>query len=192
MNRKAERGAATRDRVLAIATRLFAEHGYEGTSIETVLHESGLSRGALYHHYAGKDALFEAVLEAVETEVGRRIADTVRDAVSPEQALRLGVLAWIRLAGDEVVRRIVLVDAPSVLGWEKWREVEARHAFGMLRGALRATGAVRDDHLGMYAHMLLAAINEVALLVARTGETDRAERVVDDLLGRLLAAPPSR
>ncbi|MGV9309367.1 MULTISPECIES: TetR/AcrR family transcriptional regulator [unclassified Nonomuraea] len=192
MNRKAERGAATRDRVLAIATRLFAEHGYEGTSIETVLHESGLSRGALYHHYAGKDALFEAVLEAVETEVGRRIADTVRDAVSPEQALRLGVLAWIRLAGDEVVRRIVLVDAPSVLGWEKWREVEARHAFGMLRGALRATGAVRDDHLGMYAHMLLAAINEVALLVARTGETERAERVVDDLLGRLLGAPPSR
>ncbi|MFC7105297.1 TetR/AcrR family transcriptional regulator [Nonomuraea rubra] len=78
MNLKAERGAATRERVLTIATRLFAERGYEDTSIETVLQESGLSRGALYHHYAGKEALFEAVLEATEAGVGARIVQAVR------------------------------------------------------------------------------------------------------------------
>ncbi|MFD1930007.1 MULTISPECIES: TetR/AcrR family transcriptional regulator [Nonomuraea] len=207
MNLKAERGAATRDRVLAIATRLFAEHGYDGTSIEMVLHESALSRGALYHHYAGKDALFEAVLEAVEERVGREIAEAVTradgaagaatgtagavgaGAGGAAEALRLGVLAWVRLAGDPVIQRIVLIDAPSVLGWEKWREVEARHAFGMLKGALRATGAVPGDHLDLYAHMLLAAVNEMALLVARTGKTEEAERAVEDFLARLLAGP---
>lgn len=189
MNLKAERGAATRDRVLAIATRLFAEHGYDGTSIEMVLHESALSRGALYHHYAGKDALFEAVLEAVETRVGHEIAEAVKGAADAEEALRQGARAWIRLASEQVIQRIVLIDAPSVLGWEKWREVEARHAFGMLKGALRATKAVQDDHLEVYAHMLLAAINEIALLVARTGRTEKAERAVEDFLTRLLAGP---
>src|SRR5690348_5774781 len=78
MNLKAERGAATRDRVLAIATRLFADRGYDDTSIEVVLQESGLSRGALYHHYAGKDALFEAVLEATESAIGGKIRQAVR------------------------------------------------------------------------------------------------------------------
>ncbi|MEU7895864.1 TetR/AcrR family transcriptional regulator [Nonomuraea sp. NPDC049152] len=192
MNLKAERGAATRDRVLAIATRLFAEHGYDGTSIEMVLHESALSRGALYHHYAGKDALFEAVLEAVETRVGHEIAEAVKGAADAEEALRQGARAWIRLASEQVIQRIVLIDAPSVLGWEKWREVEARHAFGMLKGALRATKAVQDDHLEVYAHMLLAAINEIALLVARTGKTEKAERAVEDFLTRLLAGAPPR
>ncbi|MEV4163265.1 TetR/AcrR family transcriptional regulator [Nonomuraea dietziae] len=186
MNLKAERGAATRDRVLGIATRLFSEHGYDGTSIEMVLHESALSRGALYHHFAGKDALFEAVFEAVETRIGREIAATVTSGASAEQALREGSLAWIRLAGDKVIQRIVLIDAPSVLGWEKWRELEARHAFGMLKRTLRATRAVREEYLEIHAHMLLAAINEIALLVARTGQTEQAERAVEDFLARLL------
>lgn len=191
MNLKAERGAATRERVVAIARRLFAEHGYEGTSIEAVLQESGLSRGALYHHYAGKDALFEAVVEAVEAEAGRAIAASVRDLRDPERALVTGCLAWIRLAGDPVVRRIVLVDAPSVLGWERWRAMEERYAFGMIKAALRATGAVPEPFLDLHAHMLLGAINESALLVARGGGAEQAEAAVHDFLRRLLRPPAS-
>ncbi|WP_113702972.1 TetR/AcrR family transcriptional regulator [Nonomuraea lactucae] len=186
MNLRAERGAATRERVVAIARRLFAEHGYEGTSIEAVLHESGLSRGALYHHYAGKDALFEAVLEAVEAEAGRAIVESVRGVTDPGQALVTGCLAWIRLAGDPVVRRIVLIDAPSVIGWERWRAMEERYAFGMLKTALQATGAVPAEFADLHAHMLLAAINESALLVAREGRQEAAEAAVADFLRRLL------
>jgi AcrR family transcriptional regulator len=186
MNLKAERGAATRDRVLAIATRLFAERGYDDTSIETVLQESGLSRGALYHHYAGKDALFEAVLEATESAIGGKIVEAVRGITDPAAALRAGALAWIRLAGDPVIKRIVLIDAPSVMGWERWRAMEERYSFGMLKAALGATGAVPAGHLDLYAHMLLAAINESALLVARGGDHAAAEAAVEEFLRRLL------
>ncbi|MER6505734.1 TetR/AcrR family transcriptional regulator [Nonomuraea sp. NPDC001636] len=186
MNLKAERGAATREKVLAIATRLFAERGYDDTSIETVLQESGLSRGALYHHYAGKDALFEAVLEATESAIGVKIAKAVRGIADPAAALLAGALAWVRLAGDPVIRRIVLIDAPAVLGWESWRAMEERYSFGMLKAALQATGAVPDDFVDLHAHMLLAAVNESALLVARGGDTATAEAAVAEFLRRVL------
>ncbi|MEV0203438.1 TetR/AcrR family transcriptional regulator [Nonomuraea sp. NPDC050691] len=190
MSLRAERGAATREKVVAIARRLFAEHGYEGTSIEAVLHESGLSRGALYHHYAGKDALFEAVLEAVESEVGRAILASVRGVDDPRQALVTGCLEWMRLAGDPVVRRIALIDAPSVLGWERWRAMEERHAFGMLKAALQASRAVPEEFTDLHAHMLLAAINESALLVARGGGPEAAEAALEDFLRRVLGPTP--
>ncbi|MEU8317672.1 helix-turn-helix domain-containing protein [Nonomuraea sp. NPDC048881] len=186
MNLKAERGAATRDKVLAIATRLFAERGYDDTSIEAVLQESGLSRGALYHHYAGKDALFEAVLEATESAIGVKIAKAVRGIADPAAALLAGALAWVRLAGDPVIRRIVLIDAPAVLGWESWRAMEERYSFGMLKAALQATGAVPDGFVDLHAHMLLAAVNESALLVARGGDTATAEAAVEEFLRRVL------
>ncbi|MFD1540246.1 TetR/AcrR family transcriptional regulator [Nonomuraea guangzhouensis] len=189
MNLKAERGAATRDQLLAIATRLFAEHGYEGTSIEAVLQESGLSRGALYHHYAGKDALFEAVLEAKEAAIGRDILKAVKGLDDPAEILRTGALAWIRLAGDPVIQRIVLIDAPSVLGWQQWRALEERYSFGSLKLALQATDAVPAEFLDLHAHMLLAAINESALLVARGGDRDTAEAAVEEFLRRLLRRP---
>ncbi|MEV1171267.1 TetR/AcrR family transcriptional regulator [Nonomuraea sp. NPDC049784] len=186
MNLKAERGAATRDRVLAIATRLFAERGYDDTSIEAVLQESGLSRGALYHHYAGKDALFEAVLEATESAIGRKIVEAVHGIADPAAALRAGVLAWISLAGDPVIKRLVLIDAPSVMGWERWRAMEERYSFGMLKAALEATGAVPAEFLDLHAHMLLAAVNESALLVARGGDHDTAVAAVEEFLRRVL------
>ncbi|WP_431923675.1 TetR/AcrR family transcriptional regulator [Nonomuraea jabiensis] len=186
MNLKAERGAATRDRVLAIATRLFADRGYDDTSIEVVLQESGLSRGALYHHYAGKDALFEAVLEATESAIGGKIRAAVRGITDPAAALRAGVLAWISLAGDPVIQRIVLIDAPAVMGWERWRAMEERYSFGMLKAALGATGAVPAEFLDLHAHMLLAAVNESALMVARGGDPTTAVAAVEEFLRRLL------
>ncbi|MBB5777977.1 TetR/AcrR family transcriptional regulator [Nonomuraea jabiensis] len=186
MNLKAERGAATRDRVLSIATRLFADRGYDDTSIEVVLQESGLSRGALYHHYAGKDALFEAVLEATESAIGGKIRQAVRGITDPAAALRAGVLAWISLAGDPVIQRIVLIDAPAVMGWERWRAMEERYSFGMLKAALGATGAVPAAFLDLHAHMLLAAVNESALMVARGGDPTTAMAAVEEFLRRLL------
>ncbi|MEU6040272.1 TetR/AcrR family transcriptional regulator [Actinomadura sp. NPDC047616] len=195
MNKKADRGRATRDRLLDIALRLFAEHGYEGTSIEAVLAETQVSRGALYHHFPGKDALFAAVLERVETGVGTEVSRAAAGAPDAVAALRAGCLAWVRLAGDPVVRRIVLLDAPAVLGWHRWREIEARHGFGMLKAALgnvAAEGRLPAERVEVFAHMLLAAMNEVALLIAvRDGDAAAiadGQAAVGELLDRLLAA----
>lgn len=195
MNKKVTRGEETRAQIVTVATRLFAERGYEGTSIEAVLHESEMSRGSLYHHFGGKQALFEAVLEAVETDTGRRTVAATREAADPMAALREGCLAWVRLAADPVVQQIVLIDAPSVLGWHRWRQVEERHAFGLLKNAVEAvaaTGRLQPDLVDTFAHMLLASINEVALLIAAAEDVDAATRTaqaaVDELLSRLLDA----
>src|ERR1039458_8911993 len=96
MNKNVERGQATRAHLVEVATRLFAAHGYDGTSIEAVLVGSGVSRGSLYHHFPGKDALFWAVMEEVGARISGPVAEAMRDAPDPVAALRAGCLAWIR------------------------------------------------------------------------------------------------
>jgi AcrR family transcriptional regulator len=192
-NKNIARGEATRAQLIAIATRLFAEHGYEGTSIEAVLREAGVSRGSLYHHFAGKEALYEAVVEDVETKVGMQTLAAAGDATGPVDALRKGFIEWIRLASDPVVQRILLIDAPSVLGWQKWRAMEERHALGLIRSVLQEIadqGDLRPELVGTLAHVLLASVNEVALLVARADDQEAAMKngadAIDELLRRLL------
>ena len=96
--KRAAQGRATRGQLIEVATRLFAEHGYDGTSIEAVLSAAGVSRGALYHHFAGKEALFEAVVSAVSEQVTVELTETVKGCVDPLDAMRTAALAWIDLA----------------------------------------------------------------------------------------------
>src|SRR5262249_3193804 len=141
MGVRVEQGQATRQQLIDVATRLFAKDGYQATSIEAVLAATGMSRGALYHHFRGKDALFEAVLEAVETDIAAGIARRAAAAKTAAAALRAGCAAWLRIAEDPVAQRIALIDAPAVLGWEKWRAGDERHAFGVLERGLAAVAA---------------------------------------------------
>jgi AcrR family transcriptional regulator len=195
-NRNVARGEATRGQLVAIATRMFAERGYEDTSIEAVLREAGVSRGSLYHHFASKEVLFEAVAEEVETSVGAQTVAAASGSAGPVEALRAGFLAWIRLAGDPVVRRILLIDGPSVLGWERWRAMEERHALGLIRAVLQLIadeGKLRPESVATLANILLASVNEVALLVARSDDREAAMQAgadaIDELLQRLFTRP---
>ncbi len=131
--KRAAQGRATRGQLIEVATRLFAEHGYEGTSIEAVLSAAGVSRGALYHHFAGKEALFEAVVSAVSEQVTVKLTETVQGCTDPLDAMRTAALAWIDLAADPVIQRVVLVDAPSVLGWDRWRAMDDGRTLGAMR-----------------------------------------------------------
>lgn len=192
-NKNIERGQATREQLIAVATRLFATRGYEGTSIDAVQQGAGVSRGSLYHHFASKDALFEAVLEDIETRVGNEVVAAAAGTADPVAGLRAGCLAWVRLAGDPVVQRILLIDAPSVLGWQRWRAMEEAHALGLMKAALQEIaddGRLPQGLVNMFAHALLASVNEVALLVARSDQPDAAMKegtdAVDALLQRLL------
>ncbi|HZS16071.1 MAG TPA: TetR/AcrR family transcriptional regulator [Candidatus Dormibacteraeota bacterium] len=194
MNLKIERGLATRRQLVATATDLFATQGYEATSIDNVLDAAGVSRGALYHHFPGKEALFEAVLESVEEQLAAHVVAAAGAAAEPRLALQSGCLAWLERLRDPVVRRIVLVDAPAVVGWQRWREIDECHWFGLLKSALaEALPPSRLDatSLDVLAHMLLAALNELAFVIARAGDPDAAAQAgraaVVDLLGRLLA-----
>jgi AcrR family transcriptional regulator len=195
MSKRIEQGQATRERLIGVATELFAERGYESTSIDAVLDQAEVSRGSLYHHFRSKQALFEAVLDAVEVRIGEATLAAAAAARNSADALRAGCLAWVQLAGDPVVRRIVLTDAPAVLGWSRWRDIEEQHALGMLKVAMQAAaseGRVRPDLADVYAHMLLATMNELALLIVRAEDRPLAQRTaeaaVGELLGHLLGA----
>ena len=198
MNQKAEKGQATRRLIVEAARGLFAAHGYAEVSIEQVLRASGVSRGALYHHFAGKEALFEAVVEATATEVATKVVARSAGARDVLVGLLAGCDAFLELAQDPAVRQIVLADAPSVLGWARWREIDARHGFGLLKASLArasAGGALPAELVEPFAHMLLASLAEVALMIARAGgdaaALERGKAAAHALLQRMLrpAAP---
>jgi AcrR family transcriptional regulator len=190
-----ERAASTRAKVVATARRLFAAHGYEGTSTEAVLEESQVSRGALYYHFANKQALFAAVLEAVEQDITAETGRAGASVADPVEALQLAFDSFLGMASRPEVRQIVLTDAHSVLGWQKWREVEERYGLGRLKGALKiisATGRIREDLVDVYAHILLASLIEVAFLTTRSADPDAAgegRRAMRELLDRLMGQP---
>jgi AcrR family transcriptional regulator len=191
--KRAAQGRATRGQLIEVATRLFAENGYEGTSIEAVLTAAGVSRGALYHHFAGKEALFEAVVSAITDRVTVELTEVISGCTDPVDAMRTGALAWIGLAADPVIQRVVLVDAPSVLGWERWRTMDNGQTLGAMKAMLQAvsdSGRLPSDLVDPFAHMILAALDEFALVVARAPDSKTAvaegRRAVEELLDRLL------
>jgi AcrR family transcriptional regulator len=193
--KRAAQGRATRGQLIEVATRLFAEHGYEGTSIEAVLSAAGVSRGALYHHFAGKEALFEAVVSAVSAQVTAELTEEIRGCSDPVDALRTAGVAWISLAADPVIQRVVLVDAPSVLGWDRWRAMDDGRTLGALRMLLQAvsdSGRLPAELVAPFAHMILAALDEIVLVVARAPDSTAAvaegRMAVEALLDRLLRA----
>jgi AcrR family transcriptional regulator len=194
MDRRVERGQATRDQLVEIATRLFAEHGYDGTSIDAVLQESGVSRGALYHHFPGKDALFEAVYLRTMQAAGRKSMLATRTETEPLASLRAGCLTWIEQVADPVVRRIVLIDAPAVLGWQRWREYDDQMTLGAMKAwtaQAAADGRLPAAQSELFAHVLLASVNEIALVTARaddpTAAIETAATALDEILDRLFS-----
>jgi AcrR family transcriptional regulator len=191
--KRAAQGRATRGQLIEVATRLFAEHGYEGTSIEAVLSAAGVSRGALYHHFAGKEALFEAVVSAVSDQVTVELTEAVLGCVDPLDAMRTAAIAWIGLAADPVIQRVVLVDAPSVLGWDRWRAMDDGRTLGAMRAMLQAisdSGRLPAELVGPFSHMILAALDEIVLVIARAPDSTAAvaegRMAVQALLDRLL------
>jgi AcrR family transcriptional regulator len=195
MNKRVEQGRATRASLVEVAIELFAAHGYDGTAIPAVLEAAGISRGALYHHFESKEALFEAVLRSVEAQAMLKVTRAASGATDPLDGLRRGCAAYLAMCRDPVVRQISLIDAPAVVGWERWREIDEQHAFGLVKAAIAAIaaeGRVRRELVDVMAHMVLAALLEVALLVARADEgrlaIRRGQQAVDELLTALFGS----
>ncbi len=194
-----DRSAATRAALLAAARPLFAEHGFGGVATEAIVRAAGVTRGALYHQFADKTELFAAVFEAVEEDVGGRVGAAVT-ATGPDdavEAMRIGAGAWLDACREPEVQRIVLLDAPAVLGWERWREIGMRHGMGLVEGVLghaMQTGKIREQPLRPLAHVIVGALDEAALYVARAEDPDTADRdaraVMDSLIAGL--SEPSR
>jgi AcrR family transcriptional regulator len=191
--RQAERSEATRAALIGAARPLFAERGYAAVGTEEIVRAAGVTRGALYHHFDGKRALFEAVYVRIEVELAERIAAGALNAgaAEPLEAMRAGAEMFLEACTVPEVQRIVLLDGPSVLGWDRWREIGAEHGLGLIEATLRAgvdTGAIAEQPVRPLAHVLMGALDEAAMLVARAEDPKAARAEVGRTIDTLLAA----
>lgn len=188
-SRKAAQSEATRAQLVDVATRLFAERGYAGVGTEEIVRQAGVTRGALYHHFADKRELFRAVHEGVERDLVQRIGAGVTGVTDPWEVMVAGMRAYLDACTEPTVMQISLIDAPSVLGWEEWREIDARYGLGLVTTALRAamdTGALRRHPVEPLAQLLLAAMAEAGLMVATASDPAAARDQVEAALLALL------
>jgi len=190
-NKQEERSRATRAKLLAAARELFAARGYAGVGTEEIVRAAGVTRGALYHQFRDKEDLFAAVFEEVEAQTTQRVAEEAlrADAADPLAALRAGARTFLAVCTAPDVERIVLLDAPAVLGWERWREIGLRHGLGLVAGTLQAgidAGAIAAQPVTPLAHLLIGALDEGALYVARAADRTTARAEVEAVVDRLL------
>jgi AcrR family transcriptional regulator len=187
----AERVGETREALISASRDLFGRRGFAAVGTEEIVRSAGLTRGALYHHFASKEDLFRAVYEAVERDLVERIAATALAASDPVEALRAGARAFLDACEDPAVRRIALIDAPSVLGWEQWREIGMQYGLGLVQGTLEAAmeaGMIERQPVRPLAHLLLGSIDEAGMLVARADDGGRTKREVAAAVDRYLDA----
>jgi AcrR family transcriptional regulator len=185
----AERRESTRAALIASGRRLFAAHGYDSVAAEQIVEDAGVTRGALYHHFDGKAGLFEAVFLEIEAELMAKfpIDELVGD--DPLAALRNGVSRFLVLSLENEVQRIALIDAPSVLGWARWQEIEAAHGLGLIRAGLdaaAAAGQLKPLPTEDLANALLGALTESALAAARATNKQAARKRAEAVLLALL------
>ena len=190
---QATRSAATRDALVAAARPLFAEHGFSGVGTETIVRAAGVTRGALYHQFADKTELFAAVFEDVEQSIVVRIGEASRaaNATDPMDEMAVGASAWLDACTDPAIQRIVLLDGPAVLGWERWREIGMRYGMGLVEGLLEyavTSGRIPPQPVRPLAHVLIGALDEAALYVATADDPVVARAEVQEVVNRLLAA----
>jgi AcrR family transcriptional regulator len=184
-----ERSERTRAALTSAARRLFADRGYAGVGTEEIVRAAGVTRGALYHHFSGKPDLLEAVYEQIEGEITQKIATGALAGSDPLKALHAGSEMFLDVCLEPEVQRIVLLDAPAVLGWERWREIAADHGLGLIEAALGAAmeaGQIARQPLRPLAHVLMGALDEAAMLVARADDTEAARAEVGATLASLL------
>jgi len=184
---QAERSEATREALIAAARRLFTERGYENVGTEEVVRAAGVTRGALYHHFGGKASLLDAVYGRIEAESTERVARIVlgSELHSPLDAMKAGIAAFLEECAKPELRQIALHDAPAVLGWERWREIGAANGLGLIEASLGAAidaGEIRPLPVKQTAHLLMGALDEAAMVLARDRRPEAGTELTEVLV----------
>ncbi|HEX4161037.1 MAG TPA: TetR/AcrR family transcriptional regulator [Acidimicrobiales bacterium] len=192
MPTQAERTEATRGRLISTARRLFGEKGFAATSTEQILSEAEVSRGALYHHFSSKTDLFRATFEAVEEELTAKLLETATAGgeTDPIKILELGFNAFLDQCLNPEVQRIVMLDAPTVLGWDTWHELDERYAFGTIKAVLAVaadSGRIEAEAVDSLTHLLVGAVMQAGMVVARADDPAAAKQLLGESFALLVS-----
>lgn len=190
---QAERAAETRDALIGAARPLFASVGFADASLETIVRNAGVTRGALYHHFADKTELFAAVFERVEGEMAARMVDAVAAAghSDPVEIMRLCSGLWLDACAEPEIQRIVLLEALAVLGWERWSDIGHRYNIGFVKGLLTdaiESGSIPRQPVEATALTIMGALREATLYIARADDHRQARADAGAVMDRLINA----
>jgi len=173
MAKQAERRAATTEAILKAGRRLFGERGFAATTIDDIAESAQVAKGAVYHHFATKEAVFEAVFDVVSRDLVADIDRMVRTEKDVLAAMVAGTQHYFAACAKGPTCQIILRDGPAVLGWERWREIDAQHFGGKFPRALAAAmdaGLIARQPIEPLSRLLLGAVTEAA--VACAGRSD--------------------
>jgi AcrR family transcriptional regulator len=185
VGRREAEARATREALIVAARELFTERGYAAVGTEQIVARANVTRGALYHHFEDKRDLFRAVFERVEEELVTRIAAKMKAVDDPWELMLAGVAAFLDACDQPAVKQISLTDAPAVLGWSEWREIDNRHGLGLTRAGLQGAveaGVLRPIPVDAMAHLFVAALSEAAFVIAHAKHPRKARAEVDEAL----------
>ncbi len=190
-SRKLEQSLATRAALIKTARKLFARLGYAATDIETVARRTRVTRGALYHHFKDKRDLFSAVFDLEEQKLTVIVAQAASaKAGAAWDGIIAGCNAFLDACLEPAVQQIVLIDALAVLGWDRWREIDAKYNLQLTTAALQAAvdqGIIAPGPVDSMAHVLMGALTEGAIFIAHADDKPAARRAVGENVERLLS-----
>jgi AcrR family transcriptional regulator len=189
-SRQAENSASTRSALIKIARKLFAERGYSETATEEVVRRARVTRGALYHHFRDKEDLFKAVLHDEERKLAEAINAVAAVQPDPWKSLQAASEAFLDACLDPAVQQIVLIDAPAVLGWEGYREIDNSYFLAGMKTAINGAidaKLIPAQPVEPLAQMIMGALHEGALLIAHSDDEVRTRREVSEVVKRLFS-----
>lgn len=179
MNKKEQQRENTRINLLQIAHKEFSEKGFAKTALEDIVKKAGLTRGALYHQFAGKKQLFAAVFEKVQIDLVNHIRQVGQGQKHLFNEFKMGTFAFIEIISQNEFRQIILIDGPAVLGWAKWREIDASYSFRELQEGVKALIAekiINGFTVDALSTLLSGSLNEAAMTLAHA--PDRKKMLV--------------
>jgi AcrR family transcriptional regulator len=186
-----ERSESTIARLLAVARELFVRNGYRATSLDEIATAAEVTKGALYHHFPGKQALFREIYEREQRTIMEAIANAYKREPDAWSGFRAGVHASLSISCRTDVQRITLVDAPSAIGWETMREIENRHTMRMLERGLQQViddGWISPRPVAPLASFLFGGMCELAMAVAHSNKPRKDKVAAAAELDRIIAA----
>jgi AcrR family transcriptional regulator len=188
-SRRVEYSESTRQALVDNAVELFTKRGYAGTSLDEVTKRARVTKGALYHHFSGKQALFEAAFDAVENKFMTRLAEIVSAPGDPWETAIAGLRAYVRVCLEPSYQRIVIHEAPVVMGWERWREAEEHFSYGLLRTAIELlveSGEIEDMPVEITARLLFGSLSAGASTIAAASDPKKASADVERTIVRVV------
>jgi len=191
VSRRQQYSASTKRALVDVASRLFAEQGYAATSLDQIVAGARVTKGALYHHFSGKQAVFEAVFEKIESDASRRIRKALKGSRDPWEKALIGLRAFLEIVEDPSYQRIVIQEGPAILGYERFREQEERSSYGLVQDMVHdvltaSTYELSADMLETFSRIFFGAMSAAGEAVSSSPDPKLASARVETAIGFIL------